>query len=34
MSEQDPEMTNFQVDQRSNFISLILLDALEDGNER
>nr|XP_014086061.2 uncharacterized protein LOC106614699 isoform X1 [Bactrocera oleae] len=33
MSEQDPEMTNFQVDQRSNFISLILLDALEDGNE-
>uniref|UniRef100_A0A0K8VDW3 Ankyrin repeat and LEM domain-containing protein 1 n=1 Tax=Bactrocera latifrons TaxID=174628 RepID=A0A0K8VDW3_BACLA len=29
----DPDMTNFQVDQRSNFISLILLDALEDGNE-
>ncbi|XP_039959235.1 uncharacterized protein LOC120774019 isoform X1 [Bactrocera tryoni] len=29
----DPDMTKFQVDQRSNFISLILLDALEDGNE-
>uniref|UniRef100_A0A034VQB5 Ankyrin repeat and LEM domain-containing protein 1 n=2 Tax=Bactrocera dorsalis TaxID=27457 RepID=A0A034VQB5_BACDO len=29
----DPDMTTFQVDQRSNFISLILLDALEDGNE-
>ncbi|XP_011183388.2 uncharacterized protein LOC105212806 [Zeugodacus cucurbitae] len=33
MSGKDLEMTNFQVDQRANFIALILLDALEDGNE-
>ncbi|XP_067634516.1 uncharacterized protein [Eurosta solidaginis] len=27
------KMSNFQLDQRANFLALILLDALEDGNE-
>uniref|UniRef100_W8BHJ2 Ankyrin repeat and LEM domain-containing protein 1 n=1 Tax=Ceratitis capitata TaxID=7213 RepID=W8BHJ2_CERCA len=29
----DHRMSSFQVDQRANFLALILLDALEDGNE-
>ncbi|XP_036317468.1 uncharacterized protein LOC118732439 [Rhagoletis pomonella] len=33
MSESPAEMSSFQVDQRANFLALILLDALEDGNE-
>ncbi|XP_054728974.1 uncharacterized protein LOC129237983 isoform X2 [Anastrepha obliqua] len=33
MDRKHPGLSNFQEDQRANFLALILLDALEDGND-